>query len=146
MKKAFLLVFSMVVLYVIIEIFFLAFYPHSQYSVTFAPWGWKHIANTKVQFYGEHPKLQFNLKLRPKPVTIKYNSKGLRSPEHNYHKYFNFCDTFYQFTRVMLIGDSWTEDMGSPMDNLHSTYLRKKLNYEYKPVGLSPIQVINAGH
>lgn len=132
--------------YFVIESFFHLFYPQSGYSVTYAPYGWKHIPNTTVNFYGEESKLSFDLKHRPKPIKIYYNWDGLRSPDWEMlNKDFYFCDKKYTKFRIMVIGDSWAEDMGSIEDNLHTTYLRKKLQWEYE-TKLILYSIINAGH
>lgn len=105
------------------ELFLRIFYPQSQYSVTYADWGWRHIPNTQITFYGE--KSGFRWRLKP-PVRVCYGSDGLRAPE---------IDCVRKTGTLLALGDSFLEDMGSSYENLHTTYLEN--------MGIS---VINAGH
>jgi hypothetical protein len=114
------------------EAFFRVFYPQSLYSLTYAPYGWKHIPNTEVTFYGEHPDWRW--KLKP-AVKVKYNSLGLRGNEPEPSKF-----------PILILGDSYAEDMGSWEDNLVSTHLERMLDFKFYPE--QPFryhQVINAG-
>jgi len=123
------------------EIFLRAFYPQSQYSVTYASWGWKHIPNTTVMFWGEKPGWRWELK---SPVKIKYDSYGLRS---NNVPYKTRIPKEYNPKRILILGDSFAEDMGSPYANLISVILRKKFDYNEKGEDTgAAINVINAGH
>ena len=135
--KNLILLISIIILFLAaIEGFFRIFYPHSAYSITYAPWGWTHVPNSKVVFYKERPELNFDLRKRPYPIPIHYNSKGLREFEYGYEK----PDKTF---RILLLGDSWAEDMGSYFENLHAKWLERKLNdmgYPYV------IEVINGGH
>jgi len=84
----------------------------------------------------ERPKLNFDIRKRPYPIPIKYNSKGLREFEYDYKKPENVF-------RILVLGDSYVEDMGSFFANLHTKWLERKLNkleYSYK------FEVINGGH
>ena len=120
MKTWPIIVLSIVVCLVCGEIFFRSFYPQSQYSVTYAPWGWRHIPNTEVTFWGEKPGWRWNLK---PSVKIKYGVSGLRGRA-------------WANPYILILGDSFAEDMGSPDKNLISSYLEDKI--------LLP--VMNAGH
>ena len=127
---------SVIIFYAIIEIFFIIFYPHSGYSITYAPWGWSHRPNTRVTYYQETAQFNLDLRKRHHAIPISYNSKGLREFEYDYKKPKN---TF----RILILGDSWAEDMRSFFENLHAKWLERKLNskgYAQK------IEVINAGH
>lgn len=108
------------------------FYPQSHYAIMSAPWGIRHIPNASIAYYGERGEIG-----RPRGlVPIHYNSKGLRDHEYGYEKP---AGTF----RILILGDSWAEDMGSYLDNLHAKILEKKLNSAGSPV---KFEVINAGH
>jgi len=136
LEKIILLVVSLVFVFAALEILFRIFFPHSGYSITYASWGWTHIPNTKVNYYTEIPEFHLDIRKRHYPISINYNSKGLRELEYGYQKNEN---TF----RILMLGDSWAEDMGSFFDNLHTKWLEKKLNklgFPYK------IEVINGGH
>ena len=112
------------------------FYPQSGYSITHAPWGWTHLPNSKVTYYKEIPEFNLDVRNRPYPIPIEYNSKGLRELEYDYKKGDNIF-------RILILGDSFAEDMGSFFENLHTKWLERKLNkgqYPYK------IEVINGGH
>lgn len=118
------------------EIFFRVFFPQSGYSLTCAPWGWTHLANSRVTYYQETPEFNFDLRRRPHAIPINYNAQGLREFNYGYAK---GKDVF----RILILGDSFAEDMGSFFENLHAKWLEKKLNnlgYPYR------IEVINAGH
>ena len=126
MKKILIVLVSVALLFCFIEVFFRAFYPHSTYSVTYASYGWKHIANTKTVFYGEVPKFGWG----QRGIEVKYNWNGLR--DKNTHEY-------EEWGRIILcVGDSWLEDMGSEFDNLITTYMDNEL--------LPIYHIINAGH
>ena len=131
-----LLLCSLLFVFFVIELLFRAFYPQSGYSITSASWGWTHVPNSKVTYYKEAPEFHLDIRNRPYPIPIKYNSKGLREFEYDYKKENNVF-------RILILGDSWAEDMGSFFDNLHTKWLERKLNkmgYDYK------IEVINGGH
>ena len=118
------------------EALFRVFYPQSGYSLTYAPWGWTHIPNSKVTYYKEAPVFNLNIRLRPHPIPINYNSKGLREFDYGYQKGKNVF-------RILVLGDSFAEDMGSFFDNLHTKWLERKLRQRGYPYR---IEVINAGH
>ena len=120
------------------EIFLRLFYPQAEYSVTYAPWGWKHIPNTKITFWGEHPNWRW--KLKP-PIKIKYDDKGLRSYSWPYQS------GVPNVQRILILGDSFAEDMGSVFENLVATRLQKLFNYdEFGQDTKKAVAVINAGH
>jgi hypothetical protein len=124
MKKIILLG---VVLLIVIEVFFRLFYPQSEYSVTYAKWGWRHIPNTVCKFYGEEPRFGWG----QRAVEVKYNARGLRCADWSV---FDFRDV--DIKCILLLGDSWLEDMGSPYNNLVHIWLNKKIEG----------YTINAGH
>jgi len=132
----FLLIFGIFLAFLIPELFLRIFYPQSQYSIIYSEWGDFHKANSSFVFYGEIPKWRFTTP-NFHGVPIHYNSKGLRDHEYTYEKPANVF-------RIMLLGNSWAEDMGSYLQNLHVKWLEKKLNKiardGYK------FEVINAGH
>jgi len=118
------------------ELLVRVFYPQSGYSITYAPWGWTHLPNSKVTYYKELPEFNLDVRNRPHAIPIEYNSKGLRELEYDYEKGDNVF-------RILILGDSFAEDMGSFFENLHAKWLERKLNegqYPYK------VEVINAGH
>ncbi len=121
------------------------FYPQTTYSVENAAWGWRHIPNTTVYYYGEKPVFYANPLSRPKPVRVHYDRNGLRS-----FGWAKITGKPKQIRRIMMLGDSFLEDMGSSFENLISTRLQKSLNYdskgnEFLKTGYG-VQVINAGH
>ncbi|MFQ5912338.1 MAG: hypothetical protein ACE5JS_04075 [Nitrospinota bacterium] len=108
-----------------LEVAFRLFFPQGEYAIALAPWGYTHKANTKIYFHYHGRK-----------IPIHYNSKGLRGPKYPYEKPPGVF-------RILILGDSWAEDMGSYYENLFSTRLEKRLNELYP----SPrFEVINAGH
>lgn len=127
MKKIGILLASIFVCLVIIEIFFRLFFPQSGYSVTYSRYGWKHKPNTSVKFYGEQPKFGWG----QRAVEVEYNARGLRCADWSV---FDFRDV--DIKCILLLGDSWLEDMGSPYNNLVHIWLNKKING----------YTINAGH
>ncbi|HNX82284.1 MAG TPA: hypothetical protein PKL77_09080 [Candidatus Omnitrophota bacterium] len=136
LEKLLLMFVACIFCFALIEIFFRILYPQSGYSLKFAPWGWTHVPNTRVTYYTEVPQFHFNLAQRHYPIPIRYNSKGLRELEYGYEKEKNVF-------RILVIGDSWAEDMGSFFENLHTKWLERKLNklvYPYR------FEVIDAGH
>ncbi len=147
MKKFLTITISVIVLFLFIEVFFRCFYPISGYSITTAPWGFRHLPNTTVTFYGEQARWGWG----QRGVEVRYNRHGLRSPDYIYH--FNgyyLCDTLFEYDRIVLMGDSWVEDMGSKRDNLINIHLQKHINFTYRdnmlPEKIPMYQVINAGH
>ncbi|MBN3038326.1 MAG: hypothetical protein JW869_02790 [Candidatus Omnitrophica bacterium] len=123
---------SIIIVILILECFMRIFFPHSQYAIVCAPWGFTHKPNCSITYYDE--LAVFGKK--PHPVPIHYNSKGLRDYEYDYEKPEG---TF----RILFLGDSWVEDMASYLDNLFSKRLEKKLNSFDVPV---KFEVINGGH
>lgn len=131
-----LLLGTLLFIFFVFELFVRIFYPHSGYSITQASWGWTHVPNSKVTYYKEIPEFNLNVHNRPHPIPIEYNSKGLREFEYDYKKEDNVF-------RILILGDSFAEDMGSFFENLHTKWLERKLNkgqYPYK------VEVINGGH
>lgn len=108
------------------------FYPQSQYAVVCAPWGFTHKSRCDIVYYDEQP----SWRIKPHPVPIHYNSRGLRDYEYAYSKP---AGVF----RILILGDSWAEDMGSFLENLHVKRLEKRLNSFGLPI---KFEVINAGH
>lgn len=124
---------SIAVALFLLELAVKVFYPQSHYAITSAPWGFRHIPNASISYYGERGEIG-----RPRGlVPIHYNSKGLR--EDNEYSYEKPAGIF----RILILGDSWAEDMGSYLENLHSKRLEKKLNSMGSPL---KFEVINAGH
>jgi len=136
LKKSLLFCVSFVICIVLIELLVWAFYPQSQYSLKYAPYGWTHVSNTSVNYYTEIPKFNLNPFNRHHVIPIDYNSNGLREYDYAYDKPDNVF-------RILILGDSWAEDMGSYFENLHAKWLEKKLNALGKN---HQFQVINAGH
>ncbi len=136
LKNCLFLALSILFFFLFAELFFRVFYPHSGYSITYAPWGWTHVPNSRVIYYQEEPKLNFDIRKRHYPIPIQYNSKGLREFEYDYKKPDNVF-------RILVLGDSWAEDMGSFFENLHVKWLEKKLNNMGRPY---KFEVINGGH
>jgi hypothetical protein len=131
-----LLICSTLFVFFTFEVLFRVFYPQSGYSLTYASWGWTHLPNSRVTYYKETPVFNLDIRSRPYPIPIKYNSKGLREFDYGYPKEKNVF-------RILVLGDSFAEDMGSFFDNLHTKWLERKLKqmgYPYR------IEVINAGH
>ena len=128
MKKLIITLVSITVLFLIIEVFFRLFYPISQYSITHAPWGFRHLPNTTVTFYGEKAHWGW----RQRGVEIRYNDKGLRCYRCPYG---NWTGLLF---RIMCLGDSWVEDMGSSQENLFTSHMDTMLPPTH--------YVINAGH
>lgn len=118
-------VFAIVLILASLEAFFRVFNPQSEYAVVLAPWGFTHKPNAKIHY-----------RWRNHWVPIHYNSKGLRGPEVPFEKPPGVF-------RILVLGDSWVEDMGSFYENLFTTRLERKLNRLYR----SPrFEVINGGH
>ena len=74
MKRLGILLISLIIAFLLIEVFFRCFYPISQYSIMPASYGFKHIPNTTVTFYGEFAKWGW----KQGGVEIKYNILGLQ--------------------------------------------------------------------
>ncbi len=134
MKKFLTIFISVTILFLLIEVFFRLWFPQSLYSITTAPWGFKHIPNTIVTFYEEKPKWGWG----QRGVEIEYDWDGCRGTNVKWDRGFN----------ILCLGDSWVEDMGSPENNLFTAYLEhyySKLYFEdYK--NNKPVNVYNAGH
>lgn len=113
----------------ILEFVVRIFFPQSHYAIMSAPWGFQHIPNAKISYYGEMSERDY-------PVPIQYNSKSLRDYEYAYEKPKGVF-------RILILGDSWAEDMGSFLENLHAKRLEKKLN---DAGAAEKFEVINAGH
>lgn len=124
MKKIALLALSLIILYCLIEVFFRLWFPHTNYSLTYAPWGWKHQANTTTVYYGEVAKFGWG----QKGVRVRYGKWGLRG----------YNEWKVGWKQILCLGDSWLEDMGSFQDNLITSYMDRDL--------LPVYHVINAGH
>ncbi len=108
----------------LLEVFFRLFLPQSEFGIVLSPWGFAHKPNAKIHYRWRNQK-----------IPVSYNSKGLRGPEYSYEKPPGVF-------RVLVLGDSWVEDMGSFEESLFTTRLEKMLNRLYpKP----RFEVINAG-
>ena len=76
-QKIFLIFFGLLAAILFMELFLRAFYPQSQYSVIYSPWGLFHNPNARFVFYDERPRWRFS-KPPLQAIPIHYNSKGLR--------------------------------------------------------------------
>ncbi|MBI4356134.1 MAG: hypothetical protein HY597_06790 [Candidatus Omnitrophica bacterium] len=112
--------------------------PQSEYAITWAPWGFIHQPNATITYYTEKPRpgRKDDSGIPPHPVKIHYNAHGFREFDYPYAKP---PGTF----RILFLGDSWAEDMGSYFENLHTKHLERKLNALGLP---QKFEVINAGH
>lgn len=120
-----------------LELGFRWWHPQSEFAVTYAPWGYQHQRNASITFYLEQPALgNRGSAIPPHPVPVHYNSQGLRDYEYPYAKPPGTV-------RILLIGDSWAEDLGSYLENLHVKHLERKLN----ALGSETrFEVLNGGH
>lgn len=125
MAKLALAACSVLAVLLLFEVALRIFLPQSEYAIILAPWGFTHKPNARITY-----------RWRGHKVPVEYNSKGLRGPEYSYEKPKGVF-------RILILGDSFAEDMASFYENLFSTRLKKMLNGMYR----NPrFEVINAGH
>ena len=112
----------------LIEFLIRTYHPQATYAIRTAPWGWRHIPSISLLHASEGGG-------DVAVARVRYNVHGHRDVERSIKRP---ADT----KRILVLGDSFAESMVSPIEEVHSSVLERRLNRLFPK---TKFEVINMG-